>query len=119
MNDEQFYEILTKLREHLETEKVFIQNPFRAREMIRAVEIVHELFPEDTVEIKPDPLQTGAMIISVEMPYMVIRGERELALFNELTTLINNFEVTSEMHKESVRFAVLIQEVNVQINNEN
>ena len=115
LNDEQFYEILAKLKKHLESEKVFIQNPFRAREMVRAVEIMHELFPEDEVEIKDDPLQTGAMIISVEMPYMVIRGERELALFNELTGLINNFEVTSEMKKESVQFSVVIQEVNVRI----
>lgn len=115
MNDQQFYEILNKIREHLETEKVFVQNPFRAREMIRAAEIMHELFPKDKVEIQNDPLQTGAIIISVEMPYMVIRGARELDLFNELTTLINNFEVTSEMKKEDVRFSVVIQEVNIQL----
>lgn len=115
MEDQQFYEILDKLKQHLKTEKVFVQNPFRAREMLRAIEIMHGLFPEDEVQVKDDPLQTGAIIISVEMPYMVIRGERELALFNELTNLINNFEVTSEMKKESVRFSVVIQEVNVRI----
>ena len=115
MNDQQFDEILEKIKKHLQTEKVFIQNPFRAREMVRAMEIIHELFPEDEVHVKDDPLQTGAMIISVEMPYMVVRGQRELQLFNELNTLINNFEVISEMGKESVQFSVVIQEVNVRI----
>lgn len=115
MNDKHFHEILSKLKKHLEEEKVFIQNPFRAREMMRALEIMHELFPDDELEIHDDPLQTGAIIISVEMPYMVIRGEKELKLFNELNNIISNFEVTSEMKKESVRFSVVIQEVNVRI----
>lgn len=115
MTDEQFHKILSNLKRYLEAEKTFVQNPLRTRDMIRALEIMHEIFPQDEIEVKDDPLQLGSVILSVKMPYMVVRGARELDLFSELAEIIDNFEVTSQMNEEDVRFSVVMQEVYIRV----
>ena len=114
MTDKEFHEILDKLKVYLEAEKVFIKNPFKAREMHRAIEIINELFPDSQREIKEDPLQLGAVIFTVDSYDMVVRGERELALFAELMSLIDNFEVYAAS-KDSIHFAAVMQEVYLKI----
>lgn len=116
MSNTEFYEILAKLREYLESEKVFIKNPIRVREMNRALEIINELFPDSQKEIKDDPLQMGAVILTVDGGDIVIRGERELALFSELTSLIDNFEIYPTS-RDNIHFAAVMQEVYLNISN--
>ena len=116
LTNTEFHEILAKLREYLESEKVFIKNPIRVREMNRALEIINELFPDSQKEIKDDPLQMGAVILTVDGGDIVIRGERELALFSELTSLIDNFEIYPTS-RDNIHFAAVMQEVYLNISN--
>ena len=112
MNDEQFKQILEKLGEYLAADKTFVQNPFRLKEMMRAIEILHELFPHDKMEIKDDPLQMGAQILTIDAPDIVIRTERERELFAEFASLVDNFEVIpcgDELHFAAVLQNVLIR----------
>lgn len=116
MTNTEFHEILAKLREYLESEKVFIKNPMRVREMNRALEIINELFPDSQKAIKDDPLQMGAVILTVDGGDIIIRGERELSLFAELTSLIDNFEIYPTS-RENIHFAAVMQEVYLNISN--
>ena len=116
LTNTEFHEILTKLREYIESEKVFIKNPIRVREMNRALEIINELFPDSQKEIKDDPLQMGAVILTVDGGDIVIRGERELALFSEVTSLIDNFEIYPTS-RDNIHFAAVMQEVYLNISN--
>ena len=116
MTDNEFHSILARLREYLASEKVFIQNPTRVREMERAIEIIEELFPNNFKAIKDDPLQMGAVIFHVEGGDMVIRGERELSLFAELAQLLDNFEIYPTS-RDSIRFAAVMQEVYINVAN--
>ena len=113
MNDEQFHEILNKLGEYLKADKTFVQNPFRVKEMIRAVTILRELFPHDKMEIKDDPLQMGAQILTIDAPDIVVRTERERELFAELTSLVDNFEIIPA--NDGVHFAAVLQNVLIRV----
>jgi hypothetical protein len=88
--------ILNIFGTHLKREKVFIQDPVRMAEVARALKIANKLFPDHVTEIKDDPLQTGALILCIDCTdvdaSMVLNDEREIALFNEMTSLANNFE---------------------------
>ena len=110
MDNKQFYGILDGLREYLETEKVFVANPFRMAEVERAVDILVELFPEQEKRIEDDPLQMGALILCVDSFDFSVRGEYDLVLFAELCSLVDNFEVYSTGN-ESVHFAAVMQGV--------
>lgn len=113
LTNKEFREFINGLREYLEKEKAFVQNPIRMQEVNRAMEIINELFPDCAREIKDDPLQMGAVILDVKGSSMVVRGERELALFAELTSLIDNFEVYPE--GENFHFAAVMREAFVRI----
>lgn len=114
MTDNEFYDILAGLRAHLSKEKVFIKNPLRAREMTRAMEIIAELFPDRPKRIENDPLQMGSVIFCVDGCDMVIRGQRELKLFSELCSLINNFGIYP-IGDESVCFEAMMREVYIDV----
>lgn len=114
MTNTEFHEILAQLRDYLESEKVFIQNPMRVREMNRALEIINELFPDAQKGIKDDPLQMGAVILTVDAGDIVVRGERELSLFAELTDLVDNFEIYPTS-RDSIHFAAVMQQVYLNI----
>lgn len=114
MTDNELYEILAKLKAYLEAKKTFIQNPLKVNKVNRAIDIINELFPDSEREIKDDPLQMGAIILSVDSGDIVIRGERELALFAELTSLIDNFEIYPTKGN-NLHFAAVMQEVFVRI----
>ena len=108
MSDEDFYGILDQLRMYIEQEKVFIPNPFRIAEVERAMDILVELFPDKEKFVEQDPLQTGALILSVESCDIGARGAYERALFMEVCSLVDNFEVYP-IGDERVRFAAVMQ----------
>lgn len=108
IDDSEFYELLKQLREHINIEKVFIENPFRMAEVERAMSILGELFPKKEKFLKDDPLQMGAVILCVDSFDMCIRGEYELALFAELCSLVDNFEIYPTSC-DSMHFAAVMQ----------
>ena len=114
MNDEQMDQLLTQLRKYLESEKVFIQNPFRAKEMERVVTIAHTLFPNGKIEIPNDPLQMGAGIVRITDMDMVLRGETKIKLFSELISLVDNVEVYAT-EENNICIAVVLQNVLIKI----
>ncbi len=109
MEDQEFNIIMDAISTHLKREKVFVQNPERMAEVARAFEIAKRLFPDHVTEINDDPLQTGALILSIECTEvdasMVLNDEMEIALFNEMTSLANNFELYN--HNGNIRFAAV------------
>ena len=109
MEDKELDAILEAFSAHLKREKVFVQNPVRIREINRALEIANELFPDHKTEINDDPLQTGALILSIECTdvdeSMVLNDEREIDLFNEMVSAANNFELYK--HNGNIRFAAV------------
>lgn len=114
LNEEQFEQLINKLNEYLQSEKVFVKNPIKTRATIRAVKILHELFPDDAMEIKDDPLQMGAVVVCVDTPMFVIRGKGKLNLFSELASIVDNFEIINGKGDE-VHFAAVIQNVYIKI----
>lgn len=89
--------ILDAIGKHLKREKVFVQNPARVKEVAHSLEIAKMLFPDHKTEIKDDPLQAGALILQIDctdtIDSMIVRGEREIELFNEMTAAMDNFEI--------------------------
>ena len=89
--------ILDAIGKHLKREKIFVQNPARVKEVARSLEIAKILFPEHKTEIEDDPLQTGALILCIECTdvddSILVRGTREIELFNEMTAAMDNFEI--------------------------
>lgn len=114
MNDNEMQAVFQKLKEYLDKEKVFIENPFKMQNVRRAVEILHELFPDIEINIENDPLQMGALIISFTAFDVLVRGAQELDLFAEFTTLVDNFEIYA-VTRESVHFAAVIQQALIRI----
>lgn len=95
--DEELDIILDAIDNHLKKEKVFIQNPSRAKDLARSLEIANMLFPDHKIVIEDDPLQAGALILRIDCTdtsdSMVVRGKREIDLFNEMTAQMDNFEI--------------------------
>lgn len=114
MTDEQMQVVFTKLKEYLDKEKVFIENPFKMQDVRKAAEILHQLFPDVEIKIENDPLQMGALILSFDYFDMIVRGAQELELFAEFTTLVDNFEVYS-IGREKVHVAAVIQQALIRI----
>ena len=111
MNDQQFQQFLHELQTHLKQPKVFVTDINRAREFYGAIAIARQLFPDATIEIKDDPLQTGAMSLHMESIDIVVRGTREIELFADLIALADNFEIYP-IGDESICFAAVFQGVN-------
>lgn len=109
MEDKELDEILEAFSNHLKKEKVFVQNPVRIKEINHALEIANALFPDHKTEINDDPLQTGALILSIECTdvdeSMVLNDEREIDLFNEMVSTADNFEFYK--HNGNIRFAAV------------
>lgn len=94
---EELNAILDVIGKHLKREKVFVQNPARIKDVAHSLEIAKILFPKHKTEIEDDPLQAGALILRIEctdtVDSMIVRGEREIELFNEMTAAMDNFEI--------------------------
>lgn len=114
MDDKQFQQFLSELQIYLKQPKVFVTNIDRAREFYNAVHLAQQLFSSECVEIKEDPLQTGAMILHAEMPDMVVRGKKEIEAFSEMIELADNFEIY-HIGKGNICFAAVFQKVNKRV----
>lgn len=93
MNDEEFMSLMNELGDYLKKEKVFIKNPVRFAEVNTAREIAKELFADSSVTVENDPLQMGAMSLCIKCFDVVIRGTREINLFQQLIANADNFEI--------------------------
>ena len=90
MNDEEFMTILDQLKTYINSEKTFIENPFRMNEFRKAIKIAATLFPEAKIEVKDDPLQMGATILHIEDYDLDIT---ETNTFAELIKSADNWEI--------------------------
>ena len=114
LDDKQFQQFLSDLQTYLKQPKVFVTNIERAREFYNAVDLAKQLFPNDTVEIQEDPLQTGAMSLHIEAIDFVVRGKREIYLFASMIALADNFEIYSK-GKDKIHFAAVFQKVHKRV----
>lgn len=103
MNDEEFMQFASAVRQYLETPKVFVQNPQRIAEVNAATEIACKLFPEANITLEDDPLQMGAIILIVEDFDITVR---ETKAFCELVSKADNFEVYAT-DDEKVKLAIM------------
>lgn len=103
MNDEEFMQFASAVRQYLEIPKAFIQNPQRMVEVNAATEIACKLFPEANIALEDDPLQMGAIILIVEDFDITVR---ETELFTELVSKADNFEVYAT-DDEKVKLAIM------------
>lgn len=114
MNDEQFYTLLAKIGEYLHTEKQFVDNPFRQREVQNAIHKANELFPDAKIELRSDPLQLGALILHMEMFDINVSGETEINLFKDIIADADNFEIYS-MGEDLICLAAVFQNAFIKI----
>lgn len=110
MDDKEFMDLMGELGDYLAREKVFIKNPTRFAEVETAREIAKELFQESTVTIEDDPLQTGALCLCINCFDVVVRGEREIKLFQKLIAKANNFEIYP-VGDENIKIAIMFNDV--------
>lgn len=103
MNDEEFMQFASAVRQYLEIPKVFIQNHQRMAEVNAATEIACKLFPEANITLEDDPLQMGAVILIVEDFDITVR---ETEAFCELVSKADNFEVYAT-DDEKVKLAIM------------
>ena len=107
-------QFLNNLQAYMKQPKVFVTDINRAKEFYTAVDIAKRLFPETEIKIKDDLLQTGAMIFEFVAFDVVVRGAMELALFSDMISLADNFEIYP-ISREKVRFGAVFQSVNKRI----
>lgn len=113
MSDQQFQHFLSELKDYLKQPKMFTTNLDRAREFYHAVDLAEQLFSDATVEIQDDPLQAGAMILCVDAMDIVVRGAKEIKLFNEMVSNASNFEIY--FSKGNIHFAAVFQGVHKRV----
>lgn len=110
LNNKDFSSLMGELKEYLEAQKVFIQDPIRFAEVERATEIAREIFKDMDISVEDDPLQMGALILCINGFDITVRGTREIKLFQELIDKADNFEIYP-IGDEKVRFAILFSRV--------
>ena len=93
LENNEFKPVLKMLQHHLETEKVFVKNPERYADVQHATEIAKKLFSTMEITIQDDPLQTGSLTVCIEGFAVIVKGEREIKLFQELVSKADNFEI--------------------------
>ena len=113
MTDNEFQALLDKLGEYLSANKTFIPNPFREREIKSAMEMACKLFPDAEIALKDDPIQMGAMILTIEDFDMTATGATEINLFCDIVKLADNFEIYPVGDK--LHFAAVFQNVLVRL----
>lgn len=110
MNDEQFMGLMRELDSHLQTEKVFIKNPARFANVNTAREIAKELFQDSSITIEDDPLQMSSMSLCINCFDVVIRGQREITLFQKLVSKADNFEIYP-VGDERIKITIMFNDV--------
>ena len=111
MTDEEFMELARATEKYLSKGKVFVQNPARMYDVIYAREIAKHLFPEAKINIKHDPLQTGALILEIEDFDLTVR---ETELFNDIVGKADNFEIYA-IGDDKVKIAILFLKAMIKV----
>ena len=105
MNDKDIFDMVDK---YLKMPKTFMPVPDRVREVKKAYDIALELFPEAKVELESDPLQTGALVLSITGYDMTLNDKREIDLFYDMVRNANNFEIAPEpFEEEKIKFGAI------------
>lgn len=105
-DDEMFLSLAELVEKSLKIEKVFTPNLSRYVDVLQAKKIAEELFSDMTITVKPDSLQLGALILSINGFDVNIAGEREIKLFQMLISKADCFEIYSTGDEE-VKFALM------------
>ena len=105
MND-----FIDALNEYLSTQKAFIQNPKRIAEVNAATEMAYKLFPKAKISLEDDPLQMGAIILTIEDCFITVR---EVKKFVELIGKANNFDIIS--NEEDIKLSILFDNALIKI----
>ena len=114
MTDKEFHNILKQFGKYLQSEKKFVDNPFRQREIKDAPTAAFQLFPDATIELRDDQLQLGALIIHMEMDDMDVSGEVPIKLFNDIICKADNFEIYP-INGERICFALVFQKAFIRV----
>lgn len=98
------------LAEHLKTQKMFAPNPKRIAEINAATEMACRLFPKANINLVDDPLQMGAIILTIED---CIINVREINKFVELIGKANNFDILCK--DEDIKLSILFDKALIKI----
>ena len=110
----EFESLVEMLQRNLETEKVFVKNPERFADVQHATEIAKKLFSTMEITIQDDPLQTGSLAVCIKGFDMVVRGAREIKLFQELVSKADNFEIRP-FADETLQFNIMFNRALTQV----
>lgn len=110
MNNAEFMEILKELGAYLKEEKQFEVVQKRKKEFEEALLTAQTLFPDAGIEVHDDPLEMGALILSVENYNIEVSSSEGMELFSRLTQKADNFEIVA-IEPENVRLAIVFQGV--------
>ena len=91
MCSDKLKELLNAAEQYLATEKKFIKNPDRLKDVVEASQKANELFQDAEIEILHDPLQLGSLILQIVDYQLDVSAEREIKSFNEIVCKSNNF----------------------------
>ena len=98
------------LNEYLNSQKMFVQNPKRIAEINAATEMACRLFPKADINLVDDPLQMGAIILTIEDCFITVR---EVKKFIELIGKANNFDILS--NGEDIKLSILFDDALIKI----
>ena len=100
MDYKEFTEFTDTLQEYLQTEKTYIPNIARLRDVSNAIEVAREIYAEHEIALTKDPLQMGSLFLDITGTDISAIGEREIELFNTLVSKANNFEIITYKNEE-------------------
>ena len=88
-----FTDFLSRINPYLKTNKQFIINPPRYKQLVTAVRMAQILFPDAKIELHDDPLQTGAQSIHIETYDITFNSIGKTEIFAELLLLSDVWEI--------------------------
>lgn len=94
-------ELFADIKWYLEQPKSFMPNVERLAEIQAATETAKTLFPNATVKIKDDPLQTGALFLHIE-DWDFCLVNTQIPQFFELFYNADNFEIYTREEKSVI-----------------
>lgn len=115
MDEREFLDMLDGISEYLKKDKMFVLNPARIADVQRAYELAKDLFPEaEEISVVDDPLQMGALVISIKGGELSVCGPRDVTLFGELIGDADNFMIIPCVEDE-IRFSILFADALIRI----
>ena len=103
MNNTEFMQFAQMLNEYVDAKKTLKVNEERLAEIQHANDIAKQLFADAQISLKmEDPLQIGSVAIHIDCFDMIVRGKNEIALFTELISTADNFEIYAKNNGDIV-----------------